>query len=120
MAVTPAALESHQKTFGDGLRGLGVRGQQAWLRLEGQSVWQGKSETRDRLAQVRGGNGKLKICERVVPPRVLDLVSSILRPLEVWEDVPFLDLIAVEFAALREAAGRALSELDEAWRVLDS
>ena len=36
------------------------------------------------------------------------------------ETFALLDVIAVEFAALRQAAGRALSELDEAWRVLDS
>ena len=44
-----------------------------------------------------GGNGRVKIRERVVLPRVLDLVFSILRLLEVWEDVSFLDLIAIDF-----------------------
>ena len=44
-----------------------------------------------------GGNGRLKIRERVVLPRVLDLVFSILRLLEVWEDVSFLDLVAIDF-----------------------
>ena len=44
-----------------------------------------------------GGNGRLKIRERVVLPRVLDLVFFALRLLEVWEDVSLLDLAAIDF-----------------------
>ena len=45
-----------------------------------------------------GGNGRLKIQERVVLPGVLDLVFSILRLLEYWGDIALIDLAAIDFS----------------------
>ena len=45
-----------------------------------------------------GGNGRLKIRERVVLPRVLDLVYSILRLVEYWGDITRVELAAIEFS----------------------
>ena len=44
-----------------------------------------------------GGNGRLKIRERVVLPRVIDLVASILRLLERWGTEEKVDLAAIDF-----------------------
>ena len=45
-----------------------------------------------------GGNGRLKIRERVVLPRVLDLVYSILRLVEYWGDITLVELAAIDFS----------------------
>ena len=44
-----------------------------------------------------GGNGRLKIHECVVLPRVLDLVYSVVRLLEAWEDISLVELATVDF-----------------------
>lgn len=45
-----------------------------------------------------GGRGRLKIRVRVVLPRVIDLVFSVIRLLEVWGDISLLELVAIDFA----------------------
>ena len=45
-----------------------------------------------------GGNGRCKIRERIVLPRVLDLVHSALRMLREWGCTSFLDLVALDFS----------------------
>ena len=44
-----------------------------------------------------GGNGRLKIRERVALPRVLDRVYSVVRLLEAWEDIWMVELAAIDF-----------------------
>ena len=44
-----------------------------------------------------GGNGRLKIRERVLLPRVLDLVYPVISFLESWGDISMIELTAIDF-----------------------
>ena len=45
-----------------------------------------------------GGNGRCKVRERIVLPRVLDLVHSVLRMLRHWGCTSFVELVAIDFS----------------------